>query len=190
MNPEMARQLAVNYTKEMFSPLRYATVGKGQQFLSYPVRTVIFNLSMPCSSKLATRFPSKLRVARPHFRPPILRNQPVVFALDKESPLVMKNPGSLLGEFAVKVIDVAAEIKGGAGGSAELRAAMHMSEKTGKGNEVNVERLKILLHSVFTVPRYQAKGFHGLKSSFYIAQTPRSKKGEQKTFCFCYPQPS
>ena len=91
----------------------------------------------------------------------------------------MKNPGSLLGEFAVKVIDVAAEIKGG-GGSAELRAAMHMSEKTGKGNDVNVERLKILLHSVFTVPRYQANGFHGLKYSFYIAQTPRGKKGEHK----------
>ena len=154
MNPEMARQLAVNYTKEMFSPLRYATVGKGQQFLSYPVRTVIFNLSMPCSSKLDTRFPSKLRVPRPYFRPLILRNQPVVFALDKDSPLIMKNPGSLLGEFAAKVIDVAAEIKGG-GGSGELRGAMHRSERTGEGNDVNVERLKMMLHSVFTVPRYQ-----------------------------------
>ena len=76
----------------------------------------------------------------------------MVFALDKNSPLIMKNPRSLLGEFAVKVIDVAAEIKGGGAGG-ELGAAMDMSEKTGKGNGVNVERLKMMLHSVFTVPR-------------------------------------
>ena len=91
-----------------------------------------------------------------HFRPPILRNQQVVFALDKDSPLFLGNPSSL-SKFApggVKVMDVAAEIRGGS----DMFKAVHMSEENLKGNsaKVSVDRLKSMLHSVFTVPRYRS----------------------------------
>ena len=92
-----------------------------------------------------------------HFRPPILRNQPVVFALDKDSPLFLGKPSVPLSKLApggVKVMDVAAEITGGS----DLFKAVHMSEENYKGNsaKVSVDRLKSMLHSVFTVPRYRS----------------------------------
>ena len=71
-----------------------------------------------------------------------------MFAMDKDSPLLLSNPGSLLSKFSaggVRVMDVAAEISAGG----DIFKAKHMK----KQNSVSVERLKLMLHTVFTVPR-------------------------------------
>ena len=77
-----------------------------------------------------------------------------MFALDKDSPLLIGNPSSLLRKFArsdgVKVMDVAADVNEGR----DMFKAVHVSEEYRiKGNSVSVERLKLMLGSVFTVPR-------------------------------------